>query len=166
MSRWNKLRAGFVSDKKDRLGLLAWWINLFFLVAVFVRLFLFDIFDYDYPIFSEIVLHFAAWLDNQHSFMKVFMFPLLFISLSGVLLTCFTLVIGPRKMRKWGEAMLIIGVVYIVVDLPTLIIVQCLNSPLSEGPFFWSQIFFDLLMLVLLILKIRIRGDEMEKEQP
>lgn len=166
MRRWNKLKAGFVSGKNDILGLLTWWINLSFDIAVFIRVCAHGLFDYDLPLFSDILPLLFARLGDRDPVGKVLMLPLFFISLSGLLLTLFSLLIEPRKTRTWGGVMLIVGVIYIVFDLPALVIAKCLNSPLLHGSFFWSQLFFDLLMLCLLILKIRIRKRENEEAQP
>ena len=162
-NNWNKYKNGFVSEEREMVGLLAWWINNGIWVASLIYIFSNKIFEYDFTLFSNIIPMFFSWLSEHDPIGRLLAAPLAFISLAGNLLTVFILIIEPRKVREWKNVVLAIGVIYLVFEIPALIIARCLNSHLLNHSFFWMQIFFDLLMLFLIILKLQILNNERRK---
>ena len=142
------------------IGLLAWWINNVLWVASLIYIFSNKIFEYDSTPFSITIPIFFTWLSEHDPIGRMLATPIAFISFAANILTVFTLTIEPRKVREWKIVVLAIGVIYLVFEIPALIIVRCLNSHLLNRSFFWLQLFFDLLMLFLIILKLQILNNE------
>ena len=163
MSRWSKFRNGFVSEENERIGLITWWTNIIIGIVVIIRGLSLKIFESDLPIFSSASMDFFTWLSEHDPIGELLATPLAFISLGGFLLMIFSLVLEPRKVKPWKEIVFIISVIYIVIDIPMLIAVQIMNFPVINQSFFWVQMIFDLLILCLLILKIKVMNNEKRK---
>lgn len=158
--RWLKLKSGYVSDSNERIGLITWWTNNAISVIILIRGCVLKIFERDFPFFSDALPSFFTWLSDYDFIGGLLTTPFAFISFGGFLLTYFSVFIRPRKQKAWKEVILFIGVFYIVLDIPVLVLARIMNLPILEQSFFWSQIFFDFLMLFLLILKIQIMNIE------
>ena len=154
--RWMKLKSGYVSDKNERIGLITWWLNIIVCAAVIIRGGSLKIFERDFPLFSSALLDFFTWLSEQDPIGSVLATPLAFICLGLLILTYISLFLVPRKIKAWKGIVLIISILYLVFEIPTLIAVRIMSLPILDLSFFWCQILLDLLMLSLFILKIKI----------
>lgn len=165
MDRWKKIKSGFVSEKSKTLGTIALLINMTLCIAFLIYTFSNYFFEYDLPLFSFTLTSFLMQLCDDDHIGRILTFPLLVVSLGGYFMMIYSLLIEPRKKRKWYGAILIIGVIYVVFDLSVLIAARFLNSPLVCKSFFWIQMFFAILMLLSFILKFHIWDKEMKREQ-
>lgn len=160
MERWQKIKSGFVSEKNEKLGLITLWITIPLWITFLLFWLLNNIFEYDLPLFSSTLLYFLAWLAD-HSYIG---FPSLIVCLVFFGMTIYSTIIEPRKNRKWYGVVLIIGMIYVALDLLVLIIARFLNWSLVFKPFFGIQVFFAFLMLSSFILKFRIWRNERHRE--
>ncbi|MCH5317942.1 MAG: hypothetical protein J1E05_08200 [Eubacterium sp.] len=132
-------------------------------VALVIRAFSLKFLERDIPIFTSALMDFFAWLSEHDPIGELLATPLAFICFCFFILTYFSLLLEPRKVKPWKEIVFVVDVIYLVIDIPMLIAVRIMNLPAIEQSFFWSQIIFDFLMLFLLILKIKIMNNEKRK---